>query len=371
LEKDNHKTIALFIVYEGPHAVPKSWLISDRTVDRKAKTFGNDRGSMTFWISDGGSLDQFESWKEVTEANFKRLLVAASGQLRLVRDPGEHEKQQHVALFIHGYNNAWQEEARRYQTLCDTLFKGNPGDPDDMGICIWFDWPSKGSALGYLPDRRDVRECTPDLVDVLDQFYDWLVDKQADAVAAANDPSNTALQEKVCRAKTSIVAHSMGNYLVQLAMYQLWLRKNKPLLVSLVNQLLMVAADVDNDLFDDGETVSNTGGEGIANLTYRVTALYSGLDAVLGVSAGLKHFGKRRLGRSGLNDPSRVPDNVWATDCTTLFAGGLEFPPAQVHGAYFDPHAGAKIFELMRQVLRGVDRGVLIQTGIAPQPAAG
>ena len=35
-------------------------------------------------------------------------------------------------------------------------------------------------------------------------------------------------------------------------------------------------------------------GDAIANLTYRVTALYTGLDTVLGMSAGLKHFGKRQ-----------------------------------------------------------------------------
>ena len=35
----------------------------------------------------------------------------------------------------------------------------------------------------------------------------------------------------------------------------------------------------------------------MANLCYRVGALYTGLDQVLGASARLKHFGTRRLGR--------------------------------------------------------------------------
>ena len=58
------------------------------------------------------------------------------------------------------------------------------------------------------------------------------------------DPANA------CKAKISVIAHSMGNYLVQKAMAAAWTRKNQPLLVSLINQLVMVAADVDNDLFD-------------------------------------------------------------------------------------------------------------------------
>ena len=144
----------------------------------------------------------------------------------------------------------------------------------------------------------------------------------------------------------------MGNYLVQKALHHVWTRKNQPLLLSLVNQLLMVAADVDNDLFHGGESVDRGEGDGIANLAYRVTALHTGLDATLGLSAGLKHFGKRRLGRSGLDDPDDVADNVWDIDCSQFFRD-----VDGVHSAYFEV---PKTQRLMQQVLRGVDRRVLI-----------
>ncbi len=57
----------------------------------------------------------------------------------------------------------------------------------------------------------------------------------------------------------------------------------------------MVAADVDNDLFNGDKAIDKSDGDAIANLTYRVTALYTGRDSLLGLSAGLKHSGKRRL----------------------------------------------------------------------------
>jgi hypothetical protein len=124
--------------------------------------------------------------------------------------------------------------------------------------------------------------------------------------------------------------------------------------MSLINQLLMVAADVDNDLFKAGESVDKSDGDAIANLTYRVTALYTGRDSVLGLSAGLKHFGKRRLGRSGLDRSYPVPDNVWDVDCTDLIA-----PDADgIHSIYFEE---PKILDLIRAVLRGVDRHVLVR----------
>ena len=135
-------------------------------------------------------------------------------------------------------------------------------------------------------------------------------------------------------------------------MHHVWTRKNQPLLVSLVNQLLLVAADVDNDLFSGGEHVDGSDGDGIANLTYRVTSLYSGLDSVLGLSAGFKHFGKRRLGRSGLDNPLDVADNVWDVDCSQ-FLGDAD----GVHSAYFEVRQTQR---LMKQILSGVDRRVLI-----------
>ncbi len=129
-----------------------------------------------------------------------------------------------------------------------------------------------------------------------------------------------------------------------------WTRNNQPLLISLVNQLLMVAADVDNDLFDQANPKGD--GTAISNLSYRVTAFYTGRDPVLGVSAGLKHFGKRRLGRSGIDRTKSLPDNVWDIDCTNLIEGGAK----DVHSAYFDSE---KSIEVMRRVLRGDDRKLL------------
>jgi hypothetical protein len=123
--------------------------------------------------------------------------------------------------------------------------------------------------------------------------------------------------------------------------------------VTLVHQLAMVAADVDNDLFqmnmpedDDGSLMSN--------LCYRISALYTGLDEVLGASAGLKHFGKRRLGRSGLADPKNVWDNVFDADVSRLIV------KKNIHSAVFD---SPKSMALLEQVLRGTDR---VHLGLPP-----
>jgi esterase/lipase superfamily enzyme len=324
--------------------MPRYWMISDRVFRKGEPT--SEVGQLSYWISDAPDLTKITSWTCVSAAQFKKLLIAAADQFPAVI-PGNNANQKHVGFFVHGYNNGFADAAGRYQGICSGLFEGDDG----LGLCISFDWPSLDSILGYLPDRAHAEECACDFATVLDILHDWLLEKQQDA---ATDPA------KACKAKISVIAHSMGNFLFHRAMATNWTRHNQPLLVSLVNQLIMVAADVDNDLFEPGSQYANDG-RAVANLTYRVTALFTGRDDVLGASAGLKHFGTRRLGRSGLavRPPSGGVDNVWDSDCSGFFPDSVD--GLKIHGAYFD---NAEVFRLMKEILRGTDRKVLDQLGL-------
>ena len=214
---------------------------------------------MTYWVSDKQPLTDIKNWRKVTAANFQKLLVGASDKFPKY-DLAENEKQSHVTILVHGYNQTFVKAAAFYEKLCGSLFDG----PDSLGLCILYDWPSRGNLLGYEPDRSHARLCAQDLTDVLSALFDWLTKKQQQTI---DNPA------KACKAKVSVIAHSMGNYVVQKAMAAAWTRKNQPLLVSLINQLLMVAADVDSDLFDEGAP-DNNDGNAVANLSYRITALY-------------------------------------------------------------------------------------------------
>ena len=333
--------------------MPKYWLISDRNNGGTGQGLNTTRAGLTYWISDGGDLMQIGNWNSVSGAQFQALLGGAADQF-----PANvpNEEQAHVTLLVHGFNVNFESATKFYQKVSDSLFTG----PNSLqGLCVLYDWPSLGTVAGYLPDRATARACAPDLTNILSTLYDWLLKKQH---AAMKNPDDA------CKAKVSMIAHSMGNYVLQKAMVAAWTRNNQPLLASLLNQLVMVAADVDNDLFDAGAP-DNNDGQAIANLTYRITALYSGRDSVLGLSAGLKHFGTRRLGRSGLaHDPPLVTqppatDNVWQVDCSSFFPATVT--GEEIHGAYFgSEHAPAGTIDLIRQILRGIDRSVLETKGV-------
>jgi esterase/lipase superfamily enzyme len=327
--------------------MPKYWRISDRAI-RDGQPSSTEQGPVSYWTADGLAQDNTIAWQRVTPAQFQTQLKAAADAFPPA-NANPQEDQPHVTFFVHGFNVGWAASSASYLNLCKRLFEGD----QSMGLCVSFDWPSYGSILGYYPDRAHARACADDLATTLSTLYDYLLVKQAAGIKNADN---------ACKAKVSMISHSMGNYVLQKAMAAAWTRKNQPLLASLLNQLVMVAADVDNDLFDAGAP-DNGDGSAVVNLTYRITALYSGKDAVLGMSAGLKHFGTRRLGRSGLaNRPPLVTqppatDNVWDVDCSSFFAPTIS--GQDIHGAYFVTEG---TIQLMRQILRGIDRGVLVAT---------
>ena len=321
-------------------------MISNR--NRDGDGLGGDLAPLTFYTADAGidpkKLDKLSTWTKLTRAAFVQNLKAIADAFPLLPD-ALNKQQKHICLFVHGYNTSWTDAVDDYVEIKNRLI-----EPADLGQLVLFSWPSKGSVAGYLPDRNEAHKCAPDLAQLFVELNDYLVQKQRIA-AKTDDP------EALCKAKISVIAHSMGNYVMQEALVLASKRLNDPQLISLVNQFVMIAADVDNDLFQLDKP-DDSDGSLMANLCYRIAALYTGLDSVLGMSAGLKHFGTRRLGRSGLANPLDVWDNVFEFDVTNY----INRDDTSIHSAVFDSQPAIEIVE---NILRGVDRNYIAE-GIAP-----
>jgi esterase/lipase superfamily enzyme len=322
------------------------FMATNRKVGKNGLTEDRSDKLTFFECKDNSPIDDMTSWNRLEgEAFVKRLRAIASTfpptPAQVAAEAGkpvladeDHPLQQHLSLFVHGYNNSWQDAVKRYAQI-----KANLYDKRGLGALVLYTWPSNGSSAGYLPDREDARASGEQTADLFTALHDIVLKNEVIA-ADTGDPA------KRCRAKISIIAHSMGNYVVQKGLAVAARRLNSPQLITLIHQLAMVAADVDNDLFQKEQSDASDGSM-MANLCYRIGALYTGLDNVLGASAGLKHFGKRRLGRSGLADRNNVYDNVFDEDVSDLIIR------KNIHSAVFD---SPKAMDLLEQVLRGVDR---------------
>jgi esterase/lipase superfamily enzyme len=316
-------------------------MISNRNIEGKKNQngygLGSSLGDTTVFFEcpgDGDSSD-LSTWTELTVDQFEERLKELAGNFGDFSDE-ENEKQQHVTLFVHGFNVSWEDAVARYSEIKHRLF-----DARNLGVLILYTWPSNGSPAGYLPDREDARDSAEPIAELFVQLHDHLSQQIRDAAEGNGE---------LCRAKVSIIAHSMGNYVVEKALAVAAKRLNSPQLITLIHQLVMVAADVDNDLFQKDKPLDSDGSL-MANLCYRIGALYTGLDPVLGASAGLKHFGTRRLGRSGLADANSVWDNVFDFDVSAYVKGDKN-----IHSAVFE---STDALNLVEQILRGVDRKVL------------
>lgn len=325
------------------------FMATNRKVTRNALTEDRSDKLSFFECKDHCPIDDISSWTRLEGEDFVKRLraiaatfpptpaMAAADAGKPVLADEDHPLQQHLSLFVHGYNNSWQDAVRRYAQIKADLF-----DKRGLGALVLYTWPSNGSSAGYLPDREDARASGEQTADLFTTLHDIVLKNEVIA-ADTGDPARR------CRAKISIIAHSMGNYVVQKGLAVAARRLNSPQLITLIHQLAMVAADVDNDLFQrDNPDASD--GSMMANLCYRIGALYTGLDNVLGASAGLKHFGKRRLGRSGLADRNDVYDNVFDEDVSDLIV------KKNIHSAVFD---SPKAMDVLEQVLRGIDRKFL------------
>src|SRR5438067_13112417 len=109
--------------------MPKYWMINDRSQGGVGPDVSTD--GMTYWASDKQPLTDIKNWKQITQANFQKLLVAAADKFP-AHDPAENEKQSHVTILVHGLNHTSAKAARFYQHLCAKLFDV----PDRLVHCL-------------------------------------------------------------------------------------------------------------------------------------------------------------------------------------------------------------------------------------------
>ncbi len=324
--------------------MPISYMMSSR--DKTDDGFGYRKGPLCYFSSDAAA-DQLtirSHWTEMSEKDFAKALINTAKSFPFFTDE-DNKKQQHLSLFVHGYNNDWKDSVKQYTSIQSQIYSGG----GSLGVLVLYTWPSDGNVASYLSDRRDVRACAPDLADALVALHDQIIVMQRAAVR-----TEQAEEERFCRAKISVIAHSMGGYLMQKALAMASQRLNNPQLVTLIHQLVLVAADMNNDLFQKTQPMESDGSL-MANLCYRIAAMYSGLDSVLGASSGLKHFGVRRLGRSGLAN-NNVFDNVFGVDVTPLIKDTSD----SAHSAVFRTPTAMR---LLASILQGTDRGLLMNPG--------
>ncbi len=137
--------------------------------------------------------------------------------LRRFRRVVSKTPQRSVLVFVHGYNNRFEDAVFRFaQIVNDSGAKVAP---------VLFTWPSRGSLLAYGYDRESANFSRDALENLLTEL--------------ARDKSVGEI---------SILAHSMGNWVTVEALRQMAIRNNGRLAPKITN-VMLAAPDIDIDVF--------------------------------------------------------------------------------------------------------------------------
>jgi len=127
------------------------------------------------------------------------------------------EKKRNVVIFVHGYNNNFQESLYRLaQINADAQFSGIP---------VLFAWPSQGELAAYAADKEAAAYSRDHLIELL-----------------------TMVTSSPHVGEIMVVAHSMGGMLTTEALRELRVRRRDNVIARL-NRVVLAAPDIDVDVF--------------------------------------------------------------------------------------------------------------------------
>ncbi|MEA5510021.1 alpha/beta hydrolase [Crocosphaera sp. UHCC 0190] len=246
------------------------------------------------------------------------------------------ENAEDTIIFIHGFNVSFRQALTSAAQLHQILTTNDPGDPNPplkLNVCL-FSWPSDGNLI--FTDPR-----SPNVI----AYQNDRLDAKASGAAFARGFLKVANfinhREVRCQQKLHLIAHSMGNYVLRHALQELKTQLNNRLL-RLFEQILMMAADEDDDAFDfDYKLLS------LPKITSRTSVYFNRGDLALWASDNLKG-NPTRLGTDGPLQPHNLPRNVYPVDCTSVIS---RFADASEHGYYLNV---PRVVTDMRFVLRNL-----------------
>lgn len=204
-------------------------------------------------------------------------------------------QKQDCVISIHGFNYSFREALQRTAQL-KQFYSERPM------IFFLFTWPSDGSMLpfkAYASDRVDARASGPALGRGLQKLAHYL---------------RGTRPEDYCGQSIHLFAHSMGNYALRCALQGIRGSAGGVSLRRLLDQILLFAADEDDDAFELDHKLSF-----LPHLARRVTVYHNAGDQALVISDYTKG-NPDRLGAGGPRNARALPDKVSVVNCAPALA---------------------------------------------------
>lgn len=250
------------------------------------------------------------------------------------------DKHRDTLIYIHGFNVTFRKALEAGARLATET-------GEKINVVV-FSWPSDGTwvpYMSYYSDRDDARASGAALARAYLKLFDFVRELREAEVArmkAANEVDLT--KSDLCQRCIHLLAHSMGNYVLRIGI-QAIMAKDPRKLVRMFDQVVLAAADEDDDTFELDAKMRI-----LPTLARRITVYHNRKDRALIVSDMTK-ANPDRLGADGPRMLDLLPKKVVIVDCSRIAPDA----DALVQHSYYINNAS--IASDLADVLRDVSDG--------------
>jgi esterase/lipase superfamily enzyme len=206
-------------------------------------------------------------------------------------------------IYIHGFDYTFAESLARLQKLHERFVL--PGYSPISQIVL-ISWPSHGQRTQYKWDQPIAQETGIVLGRLVRKVYRYLHDVFTPPGEDVQKP-----QAQECMARMHLLAHSMGNQVLESMMQALELTGASTGQRTILSEVILAHADVDDDALEAGRPLSR-----LTQIAQRVHIYNHYSDDALMMSGSPVKNGVRRLGLEGPRDASTIPARHIVVDCT-------------------------------------------------------
>jgi esterase/lipase superfamily enzyme len=239
-------------------------------------------------------------------------------------------------VFIHGFNVSFVAGLEAGALLAASL-------PSKENIVV-FSWPSDGEAIPYMSyysDREDARASGPALARAYLKLFDFVKDLREAELQRREKSGEYSAEPGLCERKIHILAHSMGNYVLRHGIQAICV-KDSNRMVRMFDQVVMAAADEDDDTFELDYKLRV-----LPSMARRITVYHNRHDRALIISDKTK-ANPDRLGSEGPRMLDLLPKKVVIVDCGLVAA---EADPRVQHSYYIHcPQVAADMSAVLADV---------------------
>ncbi|MEO3711746.1 alpha/beta fold hydrolase [Roseateles flavus] len=245
-----------------------------------------------------------------------------------------------LLVLVHGFNVSWEEAvatAAAFEAMVNRVEPAlDEGLPAKSVRVLLFTWPSDGAALpwaSYKSDRADARGTSGALGRAFLKLRDQLhalgreVRQNSSRVRALREAMADRPQAEVeraiaqleatelCGQKLHLLAHSMGNYVLQNALARVYEFSPGNQLPRLFDNVFLCAPDVDDDALEGEAPLAR-----VHQVSQSVAIYHNRNDMALKISDYTKG-NPDRLGQGGAARPQLLHQKVYQVDCAALVTG--------------------------------------------------